>query len=203
MMSPVLTADQQLSIAYAGSRQAQLYPALFGLEAAMTQIALTAHEPLLAQIKLAWWAEEGLCSPKGGSAIGDAVLALQKVADHQLLVPLFVEAWKSAADGPDCFGDAAALRAKAWMTALGRSDDVLTSALEAWANLDLLLITGAKAKGLDKALLLTLRRQAKPIAVLALLASHDAARPQAESSLQGSPSRMLSAFLFNIMGLIL
>ncbi len=200
-MSPNLTADQQLALAYAGSRQAQLYEALFGLEAAMAQIALTAHEPLLAQIKLAWWAEEGLKSPKGGSAIGDAVLAVQHTADHQGIVPPFVEAWKVAAYGVDDFDEAAALRADAWGSALGvnHAKPVLT----AWASLDLHMMTGAKGAALDKQMLLHLRRNAKPLAVLALLASHDAALSLEHRSRPGSPARMARAFLFGAAAIIL
>jgi 15-cis-phytoene synthase len=203
MMSPHLTADQQLSLAYAKPSQAALYRALFGLDAAMAQIALTAHEPLLAQIKLAWWAEAGLTSLKGGSAIGDAVLGVQAVADHRQVVPPFVEAWKAAADGPEYFDEASRLRAEAWMSALGCADDAMASALQAWANLDLKLMTGANEKGLKKSDLLALKRHAKPIAVLALLASCDAALPQEQRSKPGSPKRMLRAFLFGAFGLIL
>ncbi len=202
-MSPILTADQQLSLAYAKPSQAALYRALFGLDAAMAQIALTAHEPLLAQIKLAWWAEAGLTDPKGGSAIGDAVLGVQAVADHRQVVPPFVEAWKAAADGPEYFDGASKLRAEAWMFALRLTDDGMTSAVQAWANLDLKVMTGAKAEGLEKGDLLTLRRHAKPLAVLALLASHDAGLPLEERSKPGSPQSMLRAFLFGAFGLIL
>ena len=202
MNSPFLTADQQLSLAYAGNRQA-LYCSLFNLEAAMAQIALTAHEPLLAQIKLAWWAEDGLCNPKGGSAIGDAVLAVSKVADCQMIVPLFVEAWKAAAHGPDSFGEAGTRRAEAWSAALGTSAETVMDAIKAWAVLDLFTVTKAKADGLGKSQLLTLRRYAKPLAVLALLTSRDAQVDQAMRSKPGSPKRIALAFAFIAMGLIL
>ena len=202
MSAPFLTADQQLSLAYAGNRQA-FYCSLFNLEAAMAQVALTAHEPLLAQIKLSWWAEDGLRNPKGGSAIGDAVLALTKIADVQMIVPLFVEAWKAAADGPDSFGDAGTLRAEAWSAALNTGDEAVTDALKAWAALDLFTVTKAKAVGLNKKQLLALRQCAKPLAVLALLASRDAQVEQAMRSKPGSPKRIALAFAFIAVGLIL
>ena len=202
MKASNLTADQQLCLAYAGGRQT-LFRALFDLEAAVSQIALTAHEPLLAQIKLAWWAEDGLGNPKGGSAIGDAVLGLSKVADHQAIVPLFIEAWKAAAYGPDGFGDAATLRAEAWSVALGIGEGRLLDALKSWAELDLFTMTGGNGDGFQKAQLRVLRHYAKPLAVLALLASQDGKTVQERRSKPGSPKRIARAFFFVATGRIL
>lgn len=203
MVRPNLTADQQLSLAYAATRAAPIYGGLFRLEMAMAQIAFAAHEPLLAQIKLAWWAEDGLNAPKGGSALGDAILDLAASADHRVIVPPFVEAWKAVASGPDYFEEAAMLRAEAWTAALNLVDPDLILAVQAWAKLDLLLNTGTNGDPLPKAFLLALRRQAKPLAVLAVLASGDAQLIEPKRSKQGSPKRMARAFMFILTGLIL
>jgi phytoene synthase len=66
---------QRLALAYAPAKSRAPLIALFALDARLADIVRHAHEPMLAQLRLAWWREQ-LTGGSGGPASGDPLLAL-------------------------------------------------------------------------------------------------------------------------------
>ena len=70
-----LSVERRLALAYAPASSRVLWLGLFALDARLGAVVRTAHEPLLAQIKLAWWRDE-LTKPAAVRALGEPLLAL-------------------------------------------------------------------------------------------------------------------------------
>ena len=71
----LLPALQRLALAYAPAKSRPAWIALLALDARLADIVRHAHEPMLAQLRLAWWREQ-LAGSSGGPATGDPLLAL-------------------------------------------------------------------------------------------------------------------------------
>ena len=70
-----LPVERRLALAYAPARARTLWLGLFALDARLGAVVQSAHEPLLAQIKLAWWRDE-LAKPTAARPLGEPLLAL-------------------------------------------------------------------------------------------------------------------------------
>ena len=66
---------QRLALAYAPTASRPALIALFALDARLADIVRHSHEPMLAQLRLAWWREQ-LAASSGAPGTGDPLLAL-------------------------------------------------------------------------------------------------------------------------------
>lgn len=65
----------RLALAYAPSGNRKAWLLLFALDARLADIVRHSHEPMLAQLRLAWWREQ-LTAGSGAASSGDPLLAL-------------------------------------------------------------------------------------------------------------------------------
>lgn len=68
-----LPLPQRLALNYAPAAWREATDALFALDTRLAELVAKANEPLLAQLRLAWWRDE-LCKPPTERAKGDPVL---------------------------------------------------------------------------------------------------------------------------------
>ncbi len=108
MLVDALPPVQRLALAYAPARARAAWLALLALDTRLGGVVRTAHEPLLAQIKLAWWrdrlGEDAARWPKGEPLL--AQLAAWRGA-HQALGAL-VDGWEALLMNEDAAALAAA-----------------------------------------------------------------------------------------------
>lgn len=187
-----LPLPQRLALSYAPSRSRRPFLALLALDARLAGIVRQASEPMLAQMRLAWW-RETLTAERGRRPAGEPLLELLEswAGEEQALTGL-VDGWELLLAEPPM---AAALIAKfgearaAPFAALARLNGVAESDMAAragliWALAD--LANGLSHAGeRDAALALAreiaqplprLPRSLRPLAVLAGLARRSLAR---------------------------
>ncbi|MFM5923999.1 MAG: hypothetical protein ACKOPG_07440 [Novosphingobium sp.] len=70
-----LPVEQRLALAYATRQSRPLFLGLFALDARLGAVVRQASEPVLGQIRLAWWRER-LEAPAGAAVPGEPLLAL-------------------------------------------------------------------------------------------------------------------------------
>lgn len=89
-----ISVERRLALAYAPARSRALWLGLFGLDARLGAVVQAAHEPLLAQIKLAWWRDELAKSPSS-RAQGEPLLALLSAwGDQAAGLSALVDGWE-------------------------------------------------------------------------------------------------------------
>lgn len=65
-----LPGEQRLALAYARGAARPLFLGLFALDARLAQVVRSAREPMLAQLRLAWWRERlAESAPRGGEPV--------------------------------------------------------------------------------------------------------------------------------------
>lgn len=105
-MDAALTAGldplYRLVLSYAPAAHRLRYAALFALDSRLTRMVEQAREPLLGQMKLAWWRDE-LGRAPGGRAAGEPILAAVATGWHGAepgLIAL-IDGWEARlGDGP-------------------------------------------------------------------------------------------------------
>ena len=94
-----LPVERRLALAYAPARSRALWLGLFALDARLGAVVQAAHEPLLAQIKLAWWRDE-LAKPVAARALGEPLLALLgEWGDQAAALSALVDGWEILLSG--------------------------------------------------------------------------------------------------------
>ena len=89
-----ISVERRLALAYAPARTRALWLGLFALDARLGAVVRSAHEPLLAQIKLAWWRDE-LTKPAAARAFGEPLLALLEIwGDQTAGLRALVDGWE-------------------------------------------------------------------------------------------------------------
>ncbi|MDD3799168.1 MAG: hypothetical protein PHE36_08330 [Novosphingobium sp.] len=210
-----LPIPQRLALSYAPGRSRELFMALFALDARLAGIVRQAREPMLAQMRLAWW-RETLGKPGGERPSGEPLLAfLAAWEGEEAALSGLAEGWESLLAEPP-FGEeeirsfakgrADAFAALARLAGAGGHADAARKAAHCWALMDL-------ARGLsdprerDLALALAeeeaaagwaLPRSLRPLSVLGGLARRNAARGGGE--LLGGPGDMLAALRLGLTG---
>jgi len=137
-----------LALSYAPGRSRAALDALFGLDAALGNVLRTTRDPLVGQMRLAWW-REALQGLDATGAPAEPVLQSLTAA----VLPLgitgralseMVEAWEPLLDdiGTGSIDDHARLRGRALFTMAGMAvgaapDDPVGDAGEGWALADL------------------------------------------------------------------
>lgn len=65
-----LPGEQRLALAYARADARPLFLGLFALDSRLAQVVRSAREPMLAQLRLAWWRERlAEATPRGGEPV--------------------------------------------------------------------------------------------------------------------------------------
>lgn len=157
----------RLALAYAPAGAREHWLTLLALDARLEKIVRTAREPMLAQLKLAWWRDRLSADPAGWPK-GEPLLArLAGWSDPVALVAL-VDGWEELLGEPPVDAAAFAAGRAAAATALARelgADGVgVEPVARAWALADLVLagegiIPEVPPRGLPRAM--------RPLAVLA------------------------------------
>ncbi len=184
--------------------------ALFRIDAKLGRIALSAREPMMARIKLAWWREQGF--ERGTGDLNPELQILKSATDKALpLLRQITEGWDAFLAAGDAFD--AVLSDYAWgrgggLFELGAAvsraafTPELAPAGQGWALTDLAftLKDHALAPPCLSLALATfsplLPRAPLPLAVLARLAMSDARRGFDGAWGAGSPIRMARAAAF-------
>ena len=212
VIQTLLFPDQQLVLAYARAQDRDVLTALFQIDAHLGAMALSAREPMVTRIKLAWWQEQGFAKARPVNDLDDAIrqIEVRVPGCHGLLAQL-AEGWgvflefeeegeaslNASAElrGPALFGLAAAA-AGVTLTEAQKSASI------AWALVDLARKCGsdeALAKARDVYSGLHGTSQAMPVRILSLLsalARNDAARGLNDAVPLGSPLRIVRTLWF-------
>ncbi len=199
---------RRLALSYAPARVRAQVLAVLALDQRLSQLVRTSSEPILAQIKLAWWRER-LQEGQERWPQGEPLLSLLRLwpGEPAQLVPL-VDGWECLlADDltEEVVQDYALGRASAWqaLAPAGRAEAVLQAARE-WALADLAFHLGGEGEGrlvcemLDHAPLRRLPRELRSLAVLHGLTRRALAKGSHE--LLDGPAAGLVALRIGLLG---
>lgn len=213
-MTPEVAANPlvRLALAYAPAAARPAWADLFALDARLAGIVRSAREPMLAQLRLAWWRER-FGSPPGEWPKGEPLLASLAGWGHPAAgLGALVDGWEAllgeapldrAALSEFAAGRAAAAAALAGH--VGAPADAAAALGRRWALSDLALRTShpderEAAAGLlhDEPAAPTARPALRPLAVIAGLGARAVARGAAEP-LSG-PAALLVAMRLGLIG---
>lgn len=202
----------RLALAYAPARARADWLTLLALDARLAGLVRQAREPMLAQLRLAWWRDRFNADPAEWPK-GDPLLArLADWGDPVRALAKLVDGWEAllgeAPLGPDALGEFVTGRI-AGLVALAHRldarDPVVVSMGRRWACADLALHLGDPTERGNAAALLADAapggRTARPLRPLALLAglSERGVRGGAGEALSG-PGALLAAIRLGITG---
>jgi phytoene synthase len=198
----------RLALAYSPGTVREHWIGLLSLDGRLSAVVRTAREPMLAQIRLAWWRDRLTGDPATWPK-GEPLLArLKHWGDHARGLSALVDGWEGLLGEEPGLAEFAEGRAAA-MATLARLTGADPGAAEAagrrWALADLVLHLGAPAEKARATGLLAaaapapkLGRAMRPLAVMAGL-SERAIRRGAGEALSG-PGALLSAIRLGISG---
>lgn len=221
-MTPEISPERALVLAYAPADRRDALAALLALDDALALLLRTTREPALGQLRLAWWRE---ALAKLDSAPPPAEPVLEGVARALLplgvsgvaLVPI-VHGWEVLVEEEALGADALARFAEGRGTlfvaaarALGASSgDPAEAAGKGWALGDLARHLRAEAEAeearresrrlLDEALSRRWSRAGRALGALALLARMDLAVPADRAVPHGSPGRVARLLWHRLIG---
>ena len=209
-----LPVERRLALAYAPVRARALWLGLFALDARLGAVVHSAHEPLLAQIKLAWWRDE-LAKPQSTRALGEPLLALLEAwGDQTAALGALVDGWEvllgNAPLGRDGMVEVADARAQACTglaarLALAVAAPEVSRAARGWALAELAAALTDPLEQTDAASLIAqqdwhrarLPRELRPLQVLHGLA----ARQRGAGPLIPGPLAGLRAVRLGLLGI--
>ena len=207
-----LDRDRILALSYVSGARRPALEALWRLDAALAAVLTTGRDPLISQIKLAWWRDALEQLDAGGRAPAEP--ALEGVAAH--LLPLGITGAELAGmeagwtllltpdpltpDELDRFAAARGgllFRASARVLGGTHRDADVAAGGEAWALIDLARHSGSEADADAAAAAAATRRWSpwpsalRPLGMLAVLAHRDAEPERPRWEEPGAPGRML------------
>ena len=160
----------RLALAYATAETRPLWASYFALEARLAEAGARTSQPMMAQLRLAWWRDR-LKTPARDWPTGEPLLAALACWDaERAALAALVDGWEALLVGEDG-GDALAEARVSAMLALARLCGVAAGPEIERAARDWQYPASAAAAK-------TLRRPMRPLAVLRMLAVRDAARQQ-------------------------
>ncbi len=90
-----LPPEQRLALAYARGEDKAVFLGLMALDARLAGIVRASREPLLAQLRLAWWREQ-LAAPAGQRPAGEPLLALlDHWGEERAALAALVDGWEA------------------------------------------------------------------------------------------------------------
>ncbi|VWX51584.1 conserved hypothetical protein [Novosphingobium sp. 9U] len=211
-----LPAVARLALVYAPASAREQTLALLALDARLATLIRRSNEPMLAQLRLAWWRESIGHDPAHWPE-GEPILATLRSwgADHARATAL-VNAWEAltapsplAADAMLAFADGRGAAAAALAQVLGRSNEAEPARQlgRIWALEDLAMRLGREEERATAARLAAERpgklpRVSRPLRPLRVLAGLARRRRRAGSE-EGasSPAAMLEALKLGLLGL--
>ena len=119
-----MAPECRFALAYAGKRR-EAFAALFALDHRLARAAREASEPIIAQMKLAWWRDR-FAQPVADWPKGEPLLqALSLWGDDAARLHALVDGWESFAVAGEAGGarDLIAGREAAWLGIAGMLDD--------------------------------------------------------------------------------
>lgn len=208
-----LPTEQRLAMAYAPAASRSLCLGLLAFDARLAAIVRTASEPVLGQIRLAWWREQLAAEPESRRG-GEPLLAeLARWRGAEDVLTGLVDAWEAllvgAALDRQGIEAIAAARGQLWTKAAelsGHADHRIAAGQlgQAWALADLAARLGAgpeQSQGIEAAAAsdwpaLRLPRALRPLAVLYGLAR----RQRGRQPLLDGPLALLAAIRLGLIG---
>ena len=214
-----LDPDRILALSYIPARVRPAVEALLQLDAALGAVLTGGRDPLLSQIKLAWWRDALEQLDAGGRPPAEPVL--EAIAAHVL--PLGVSGTELSGmelgwtllltpdpltpDELDRFAKArGGLLFRFSARLLGAESADVDAGGEAWALIDLARHSGSEVDAEAAMAAAAARRWStwpsplRPLGMLAMLAARDAARGTSGWEIQGSPARMLRMLRVRLLG---
>ncbi|MCP5396728.1 MAG: hypothetical protein H6918_08350 [Sphingomonadaceae bacterium] len=215
---PDLPLPQRLALGYGAGAARAMFGVLFAFDARLSQLVAQANEPILAQIRLAWWRDE-LGKPVSQRARGDPILdALgQHWTGAEAALQNLVSGWEELLAEPP-LPDTSAMafadgRARAFAGLAGLLGEqaaigVAREAAQRWALVDLWgklstpeereLVAGLASQHVAHSSPVRLPRSMRPLAVLDGLARRAAKRGDPE--MLGSRQAMLAVLRLGMFG---
>lgn len=196
-LSPV----HRLALSYAPTAARAMWLGLLALDTRLAQVVREAREPMLAQIRLAWWRER-LAEPAAKRPAGEPLLAL--LGDHAAAFAPLVDGWEALlgeaplpAGSLQAFADGRARALGGLAVLLGAAGDPAERTGRRWALTDLAARLSHPDERAEVAALLAaapppadLPRAMRPLVVLHGLASRD----------RNGPITLLTAMRLGILG---
>lgn len=145
----LISPDRRLALGYAPATARPLFLGLYALDAKLAGIVRSAREPMLGQLKLAWWRDQ-LAKPVAARPLGEPVLAaLTPWGDNATALAALVDGWEpllgddypAKADLAD-FAAARGTACAALAGLLGADPEAARRAGQGWALGDLGLMLG-------------------------------------------------------------
>ena len=215
-----LDPDRVLALSYVPARRRRAVEALWNLDAAIGQALAGGREPLISQIKLAWWRE---ALEKLDHAPAPSEPVLQAVAAHVLPAGVtgaelaaMEEGWAvllsaerlGAAELETYAARRGGLLFRYSAVLLGGGHEAVAGAGEAWALVDLARhsadpedVAAAVAAARVHAARARWPARLRPLGMLAALARRDAQAGRPRWEAQGAPARMLRMLRHRLTGL--
>jgi phytoene synthase len=209
-----LDPDRQLALAYVPARVRPAVEALWRLDASFATILATGTQPMISQMRLAWWRE---ALERLDNAPPPAEPVLQALAAHVLPAGItgtelsaMEEGWLMLLSDDALTDDELALYAALRggllfvfaARLLGDSEYIVARAGEVWALADLARHSrhAEEIKSPPPESQVKWPRKLRPLGMLAMLARRDLERIGKEPERQGNPARMLRMIRHRLSG---
>lgn len=194
-----LPAVRRLALSYATRAAHAPFLALFALDAKLGAIVSGAREPVLAQIKLAWWRER-LASPLAERPRGQPLLAATACwAGHEDALLALIDGWEAMlGETPETEALANARARAMYALALLVGEPAHAELAELAAKVWTYVEAGTLPSAHDGVPFTKLPRSLRPLAVLAGLAERSIRRGQ--RGLIEHPADMLFAIRLGLLG---
>lgn len=148
----LLAPDRRLALSYAPRAARGLFLGLYALDARLEAIVRSAREPVLAQLKLAWWRERIAANPAQRPRGEPVLAALEPWGAESGALSALVDAWEhqlgddpQSPDSISAFAQARAGTCAALARLTGADPEMAGRAGHAWALLDLGVLHGPSA----------------------------------------------------------
>lgn len=205
----LLPGEQRLALAYAPAGVRPLLLGLFALDSRLAQVVRSAREPMLAQLRLAWWRERlAESAPRGGEPV--LSLLAPMLAEGPGLSAL-ADGWEAllgegaiAAAGIEQFADGRAAAYRQLALLLGGDPAEAERAARNWALADLALHLSEpeeRAAALQIAAAQDWRKPALPRALRPLAVLHGLSRRhRGARALLDGPRGLAAAIRLGLLG---
>ena len=177
LLAEELPPPLRLAVSYAPRRAQAAWTALLALDRRLSRAALGASEPLLGQIRLAWWRDR-FREPASQWPGGEPLLAaLEGFDPERPALEALVDGWEQMIGQPDEAALANLVEARAHaVVALAHilgcrdRDDEVSAAARAWSRRDLASGPNGSRSAAGRAAAIRLPRSMRPLVILTALA---------------------------------